>query len=282
MHNYNLPKSYLSASQLKCLFKCERQYYYKYVEGIKSPGNANMLLGSACHRTHEQIYKDKMAGVPLITPKQTAELVVFNFDSVAKEAVENDGADPIPDKDKDVLYGEIINVEASYVENIVPSVIPIAVELEFIYTSRCGIDLLMYVDLVKQLHEDDANSRSVIDYKITQKKWNIQTLLSDVQFILYTKALDIPQIEIHNLVKGSRKAPAKAKYTPTYIGELDIASNIRCLQTTYAPNEYEHLENIIEYSAMKISSGVFAPCDPSNWVCTPKWCAYYGICRGKK
>lgn len=241
-----------------------------------------MLQGSACHKTHEMLYNDKMAGTPLPNSKQTAELVVYNVDEIIKEAVEEDGAEPIPEKDKDVIYGDIINVETSYAENIIPHIVPIATEVEFIYTSKCGVDMLMYIDLIKQLDPDNSNSRSIVDYKISGKKWSFTQLAGSLQFILYTKALDIPHIEIHNLVRGSKKHPVKLNYKKDYTGELDVATNIRCLQTTYVRNEYNHLEDIIESAAKMISSGIFMPADPSSWVCNEKFCDYWNMCRGKK
>ena len=40
----------------------------------------------------------------------------------------------------------------------------------------------------------------------------------------------------------------------------------------------------VEYVADLIKKGVFPRCDPTltNWVCTPKWCGYYEMCKGPK
>lgn len=240
-----------------------------------------MLQGKAVHKTNEMIYNDKKAGLPLIPRKQAAELLVYNFDTALKEAVEEENFTPPPTIDKDMLYGEIINVGCEYIRTIVPHIIPVATELEFIYESRCGVDILMYIDLVKQSIPELPMSRAIVDYKITGKKWTYAQLAGDLQFMLYTKSLGISEVEIHNLVKGKKKDPVKTNYVNNYVNELDINASLKCIKTTYKENEYNHLETIIESAARLISSGVFMPADPSSWVCTEKWCEFYRECRGK-
>ena len=274
---YTLPKEYLSASQISLLQKCGRQYELRYVEGKKSHSNINMVSGSSIHKTNEMLYTDKRNGVSPLTQKQVAELTIYNFDTIVTE----EDLPPVPAKDKDIYYSDIIPVAVDYAEHIVPYITPIATELEFTYTSKCGVDILMYIDLIKQLREEDPNSRSVVDYKITGKKWSIAQLTGSIQFMLYTKALGIPNIEIHNLIRKDKRSIPKNKYTPTYEKELDISQNLKCLQMEYPPREYDHVENIIERSARQISAGVFPMADPSSWICTEKFCSYWDICRGQ-
>ena len=40
----------------------------------------------------------------------------------------------------------------------------------------------------------------------------------------------------------------------------------------------EDLNEVVEL----IKKGVFLRCDPTSWVCTPKFCGYYQKCRGPK
>lgn len=285
MHTYNLPKEYLSASQIKLYQKCGKKYEYIYVLGQRPKNNKiniNMLQGISIHKTNQMLYEDKIQAKQSLSNRQVAELVVYNFDESEKEAVEQKGLEKVEEKEKDLYYGEIIIPACNYADAVVPHVIPVATEMEFKYESKCGVEILMYIDLIKQLNEEDARSRGIVDYKISAKRWALPQLLGDLQFMIYTKALGIKDIEIHNLVKGSKKSPIKSTYKEEYTEVSDLASNLRCVKTRYPENEYDHLESIIEMTAKGISAGIFMPADPSSWVCTPKFCEYYQECRGAK
>jgi len=51
---------HISISQIKTFSRCELQWYYRYIKGMKIPPNGNMICGSAAHIGFEKIYTQKM------------------------------------------------------------------------------------------------------------------------------------------------------------------------------------------------------------------------------
>lgn len=248
-----------------------------------SPPEAALLMGSSAHETLEVYYKEIMKGEEPLTPGMVSEYSV----SVLEENADEVGF-TLAGKEKDILTTQLEIATGSYVSHIAPGVVPIAVEEEIKYESRCGVPVLGYLDLVREatdLEKTILGCNTVLaDYKFTNKKWSLPQLMNSLQFNLYNIATGISAIEIHNVVKTEKpskglKVPSADFKEPTVA--LDVASNIRVLRHNFAGDENTHFENLIESAAKLITSGLFMPCAPDAWCCTADWCGYYYRCRGK-
>lgn len=251
MH-YNLPKGYLSASQIKLLFMCGLKYEYRYIKDIHVPSNYAMSIGSAAHKGFEYFYKEKIKGC--ITSSN--DILDYALTELEKHTS--------VDTKEATIMGYVV---PPYIDNVAQNVTPLEVEKEIKYTSKCGVELLGYIDLLTQ--------GTICDYKITEKKWDIAKLQGYLQFIGYGLATGINKVNIHNVTK-SNGLKSKTEEKP----HVKDIGNIRLLDWEYTQREYTHLELIIERAARTISSGVFMPCEPTSWVCNEKWCEYWGMCRG--
>jgi len=47
-------------------------------------------------------------------------------------------------------------------------------------------------------------------------------------------------------------------------------------------NDRQILVEDVEETVFLIKQGHFPRCDPTSWVCTPRFCGYYERCRGPK
>ena len=283
---YELPRGYLSASQLSTYYSCGLKYEKMYVENKRGAKNRKeMHKGSSVHRTFQTMYNDKLGGEEDLTPIQAEELGVFYLEKTYEEE-ENS---PLPENEKDELINDVTSVVKDYTVLVFPHIIPVATEVEFKYKSECGVPILMYIDLLKRRPDGDGNV--ICDYKITNKKWTQQKLLGELQFLLYTMATGLNQVEIHNLKKlgeqlelGSKKKRGKRATIQEYNDvdpQLDLSEQTRILRAEYPGYERSYMEMLIERGAQGISSGMFLPAKPDSWMCTPKWCEFFEECRGK-
>ena len=269
---YELPNGYLSASSLNCLLTCPRQYEFRYIERVPVAPTASMLTGTALHRSLETYYRGVIANpANRLTPAQMADLAEATLhEMLTSEEHYLTGAE------QEEASVTVRDLASAYAEHVAPEIVPLAVEQEFVWLSRCGVPILSYIDL---RHKLPNGSESIADYKVTSKRWTIDKLVNSLQFNLYSMVTGIGNIEIHNLVKA---APAKRASTAKPVDDvIDVAPNLRILRRYFDGSANGYLEDLIERAAKLITSGVFMPCAMDAWCCNPDWCSYWNICRGK-
>jgi hypothetical protein len=282
-HRFTLPKEYLSASQINMLQRCPKQYEFRYVEGLIVPPNAALLIGKGVHSGHETYFQMILDRQQPLLPLQVAEFAISEMEA---EAEEKDI--PFDGPEKDEVIQIVQNAVIPYITHVAPLVTPLAVEQELRYTSRCGVDLLGFMDLLRAENDYEVKAGQpagarIVDYKVTAKKWAVNKLINDLQFNLYGLATGIRQIEIHNLVKTATKSKVNKQVAADYTAPTqDVASNIRIIRNEFGTEENDHFEGIIEDAARQISSGIFPRCAPDAWCCNADWCGYWKMCRGKR
>lgn len=275
MEKFTLPKGYLSASAISTLLRCQKQYEFRYIHDIIAPPSVALLLGSATHATFEDYFEDYLATKVRKPSKNVADISVAKLEEeITKRDFKLTGSE------FDSAVYEIRGLTTAYIDNVGVTIEPASVEDEFRYVTEHGIEILGYIDLKNHLGiGTPAEKLGIIDYKITGKKWNKAKLENSLQFHLYTMSTGITDIEIHNLVKGSKSKTLPKK--PPVDGVLDITSNIRVISHTFDDSEHDHFSELVLQCARQITSGIFLPCDPESWCCNESWCGYWHLCRGK-
>lgn len=231
---------------------CGLKYEFRYVKEMYVQSNWNMSVGSAAHKGFEYFYSEKIKGC------NTKSDVVLDY------AITELGKHVKVDTPEATIMGYVVT---PYIDKVAQSITPLEVEKEIKYTSKCGVDILGYIDLL--------TPGAICDYKITEKKWDLAKVQGDLQFISYGLATGINKVLVHNVTK-SNGAKSKTEEKPNV---KDIG-NMRLLDWEYSQREYNHVELIIERAARTISAGVFMPCEPTSWCCNEKWCEYWKMCRG--
>ncbi len=268
---FTLPNDYLSASSLSCLLTCPRQFAFRYIDRIPVPPTASMLTGTALHRTFESYYRGVIANPDnRLTPDQMADLATVTLEETL--TTEEHYLKPEEQEEAGVTVREL---STSYVKHVAGTIMPLAVEEQHVWTARCGVPMLAYIDLRHQLPD---GSQGIVDYKITGKRWTPDKLTNSLQFNMYALVTGLQRVEVHNLLKA---APAKRSAAKSIDGVTDIAPNLRILRHAFDGSGNDHLEDIIESSARLITAGVFTPCAMDSWNCNPEWCGYWHLCRGK-
>ncbi len=267
---YILPKGYLSASAIKTLQTCPRQYEFRYIHGIINPPNAALAVGSVAHKTLEIYYTDAMNSSVRLTPAQVGEL----SGDVLSDWVE-DNEHTMSEPEREEAHKLLPGMMHCYSEKIGKNIKPLKVEQEVRFTMASGVPMLAYLDLV---HERDGQE-VLADYKITGKKLTAANVANSLQFNLYALMTGIGALDVHNIVKAKTKPVARISDAD---GVTDLTSNLRRLEHTFDGGDAAHFENLVEASARLITSGIFMPCAPDSWCCNSDWCGYWQLCRGKR
>jgi hypothetical protein len=53
---------------------------------------------------------------------------------------------------------------------------------------------------------------------------------------------------------------------------------LQSLPTTRGPEDWINLLHRVQLMLAQIATGIFPPCDPSAWLCSPHWCGYFWTC----
>ncbi|MBO4317038.1 MAG: hypothetical protein J5855_01985 [Mailhella sp.] len=84
---------------------------------------------------------------------------------------------------------------------------------------------------------------------------------------------------MHNITRTAPKA--KPRTMPPEEGVTDFG-RVRIIEHRFSGADWEFWEDLVATAAERITSGLFAPGDPSAWHCTPEYCGYWQLCRGKR
>lgn len=283
---YELPRGYLSASAIGTLMNCPRQYKYRYIDGLIIPPTAALVTGSVMHKVFEEYYHDAMVSPVRFTVDQAVEMAC---DTASDYIVQNEIK--LTDSEINTMFDDVRPLTRTYIENVAQHIKPLGTEEEVRVTLTCGVDILAYLDLRHEIQYTDEQVKTaaengevlekvgLCDYKITGKKWTPDRLKNSLQFNLYTYITDIHDVQIHNLVKVPYKPVASRRQVEP--GVQDYASNLRVLNHTFNGEDNAHIESLVESAARLITSGIFMPAPMDSWCCTPDWCGYWSLCRGR-
>lgn len=244
-----LPKDYLSPSQINMYIRCPLSYYFRYVEGIKLPPSGAMTYGSSIHKAIEYNYSQKVESHTDRPIGEMQEVFAAEFDS-RRDNTDWQGDNPDELKDHGVKAIEV------YQEEIGVHTQPVMVEQE-VSVPVGGITLKGFIDLV-----DDK--RRVRDLKTTSKTPSSIGMQYSIQLTAYSYA-----------------------YSKTY-GQLPAAVGLdflvknktpKCVQLSLEFGELAHarFERLVETVVKCIRNGLFYP-NPNNYLCSPKQCGYFEMC----
>lgn len=267
-----IPKGVISPSGFTMYRKCPRQFEYAYVLEMKKAPGVSMLKGTAIHKGAEVVHKHTI---------ETGKLMAMD---AAVAAVSDRWEQGVPDiedwsdDDGNVLHAGVVkdntisNFRAYYVQ-AVPLIKPVAAEKPFArkigtVPMRGVIDLIDSIEGEHTLDDDPdlppPRVEAVADLKTSKARWAQQKLDHDVQMTIYAYVEDTSRVRVDLLLDQK----TGAKYCP--------------MRTTRTRNDKKLLVEDLEQTVDLIKKGIFPRCDPTSWACTPKFCGYYHICRGKK
>ncbi len=262
VNNYEIPKDYISHSQVGMYLRCGEQYRRRYLENEVIPPRVVMLKGSGVHEGMKHNNRQKIESRVDLPKKDIIELSVVGFeDRVAKEGLMLTPDELSVGKDKIVggAKDSIVSIAGLYADVMAPTIQPIHAEETIII----NIPKLPPIKTVLDLIDDQKNVR---DAKISGKKKSQKDVETSLQLTMYAIAFrvlkgELPASVLFDVLVDKKKP------------EYQIAKSYRDMEDFNAGLQ------ILITALNGITKGVFLPAPEGFWGCDARYCGYYESCK---
>lgn len=276
-----LPRNYLSVSQVNMFRRCPRQYYFRYVKGeIVAPSSA-LVEGTAVHTGLEVGHRESLR-----VDRVPVDVMLDAYHDTWKEQKqdivwgEGETEDVLVDRDQKFLT----TYNKDFLHSLYPEVgedgAPMVERRFWMTVGECSIPFLGFIDLVAENHvipvigETDKKKKKkkpddpddpgtgeleVIDHKVVGRMIPRDRVHSDLQLTAYAAATGLTNVRFHCFLKTKN---------PT----------IRTIASTRGRRSIRWFEHVVTEIAKSINTGLFPP-GSSEWWCSPKWCGYWDLCQ---
>jgi|11BtaG_2_1085332.scaffolds.fasta_scaffold00898_3 RecB family exonuclease len=246
---YDLPRNYLSASQVTKYLNCPKQYELEYVlnQRPERPRAVALGIGSTVHKMVELNLQSQIDGVFM------EESEILKHESLSEMLVGCDYEGE--DIDYWTTYSQILY--KTWYKGVGNSIMP--VKSEFGFDSLVGdVPVRGYVDYL----DNSTGKMEICDLKVAKRSKSEADCRNSVQLAMYAIVENIPDVRFDTVCK-------------TKIPKVGIA------RYSFAKSELDYFTDLIGEVATNISRGNFPMTSPDSWLCTTKWCAHFDKCRGK-
>lgn len=243
------------------LLRCPQQYEHRYIRGIVAPPGVALIVGKGTHRANASDLLAKMDGGELLS---SDEVKAIAADATKREWDAQEVAldDEEKAKGADTVKGEAVDrsvvLASLYHEEIAPVVEPTAIEQSFTLPLPSGDELTGFIDV--------NTAEKIRDTKTTGKSPDAEAAAKSLQLTGYIWA--DWEIGGRKQIKGGTLDHLVSLKKPKAITQ----------ETTRTTGDFDALHTRLDYAGKTIRAGLFAPCDPGQWCCSPKWCGYWSAC----
>lgn len=250
----NLPREYISYSQIRLYQTCPKKYYYSYIENISTQINDKVFLGVVFHSVIEHYFKEKILGNDT-NIETLAEIFTQKFDTLRKEQPVKWDCSVEETRKRGIAFVRY------FVRNVAVNISPLMAEKElWVELPDSGIKLKGVLDLV----ETDL---SITDFKTSTAKWSKSRIKSSyLQVVIYRYLFEqnfgkiIPQLKLRVLFG---KNSTHIKHQELIVKPQDVDFN------------YSQMFEIINHVIESIQKGLFEKRD--NFTCN--FCEYKELCK---
>ena len=248
---------YMSHSKINMLLRCPRSFEFRYVYGLKIPPAGALVQGSSYHKGLEVGYKYKMEHNEMPPEKSVLEAADQGWIDRLSEWTEISWEG----KDKGKLKDEVMGTLSFYVQNVMPQINPIMIEQK---------EEIKVGDIPCVRVRDVVTNEGVIDHKLAADPYSILDKPKDIQSLAYLYP-DGGRFWYHVGVKGrtSNSQVLKGKPHKFVVQVIDFSRT---------KSEVDWWVDLLNKCYAQIKAGIF-PANPSNWLCSEKWCGYYQRCH---
>ena len=272
-HETHALVSTISPSKLGMWMRCQQQFAFTYIEGMRKAPSAAMVFGTAFDQTASSAYMERIAFGRL--PEQ--EQIDSEFADTylrARDEVEEWG-----DDDPDAMLDEGVALTRTWRTSIARYVEPIRVQepidIPIAETTASGEDACAAVGIdpaARIIGFADLRARVkdgrefIADHKVGRKRWSDADITRSVQSVVYTMGARVSDFYLHvgqRLAKGPR---------------FEIVG-----RTVHA-HEHDSLVNRVLIARRQIAlaaqAGDFLP-NREHQLCSRKWCGFWRECVAK-
>lgn len=249
-----------SQSKLGMFTRCGMQYKFRYIDGLRIPPGVALIVGTATHKAVEYDLTNKIQSGELLPLEAVQDLAALAFKANWNASEVKVDEDELAEagsmaKVKGAASDKAVRLASLHHRKVAPSISPVHIERYFrLELKGYPFDLDGFMDV----QEPDA----VRDTKTTGKSPSKDEADNSMQLTMY------------GLAFRSLEGRNPAKLILDYL--VDKKEPQEVTQTSERSDEdYRRLVMRAERAHEAIDKGVFIPTDPSNWVCSAKWCGYW-------
>lgn len=246
---------HLSASSLYTWNTCPRQYYYRYIRGLKEPPKGVMILGGASHVGNEVNYRQKMQTREDLPVSQVQEVVADAFHKKVQEAKDYSDGVKWENADPGAVLDQSVDCAGVHVMDIAPLVQPVSVEEKVEYQVNDELKLVGFIDVI-----DDKGT--IIDNKYVGKA----PPQSDADQNL--------QLTCYSTMTNSTGAVDNVRLDAVVKNKTPVAKMVSSQRTEKQREAFiHHVLNVFD----AIKKGSFVE-RTQGWHCSEKHCGYWHRC----
>jgi hypothetical protein len=268
-------KPTLSDSALAMLYRCGKQYEFRYVENIKVPPGSALIVGISTHDSvahNMRSKKDTGALLPLEQIKDTASDQVKGLWQQGVK-LNKDEVKEGPKKAKAEAIDTAVGLSALHYSELAPKIKPKEVE-RFFRVELIGypMDLTGRIDLEE---EDD----SLRDTKTSARSPSQADVDASDQVTIYSLGKTIVDgATPEQLAKAFSVTQriVERKLTMDYLVKTKV-KKVVSLETKRTEAHLHRIFRLIEQAVVVIEKGAFMP-NPNGWWCSKNWCGYWDRC----
>lgn len=263
-----MPQRPFSCTQVGMFMRCPAQYEFRYMYDMKFPPSGAMALGSAYHNTLADVFAEKMHDRDA-SNERVQDVFATQWERViTTQVVAEDGDWAMPgqeidwgEEDPNMVKDMGISLASLYNQRIAPTVEkPCSVETKAEFMVQ-GVPFVSVSDVITPCR--------VIDHKVKAKRFSAEDISRELQPMAYTYPTEDrgKDFEYHVALKQKKLAID----TPYADPKLKLKPN---------EGDWAWFEVLVTKTASAVGAGVFPP-NPNGWHCSPSWCGYWNICKGK-
>lgn len=248
-------------SMLGMFLRCPAQFERRYIQGEIIPPGIAARRGSATHKAAEINHAQKL------TTRE--DLPVDSLQDAARDEylrlVKNEGVfipkEQVSEKNKLLAEGLDASTRLTklYRDDLAPRIQPILAEKYL--TVDAGLDLPL---------------AGTIDV-LTEENW-----LPDLKTADKSKMADEADNSLQLTFYSGLIANHIQKWPDRISLEILVNTKepkLQSLETIRGPEDWKNLLLRVHLMIAQINTGLFPPCDPGAWICSPKWCGYFDSCK---
>lgn len=254
-------KPHLSPTQLNMYWRCGQQYYHRYILGERRPPGIALVVGRSVHESVEADMLSKLQDGELLETEEITDRVrdaitgYLQGELILSDLEREEGEA----RTKATAVDLTVALSLLHHTDLAPTIEPDQVER--------GVRLVLKghpFDIEMRLDLRDTGGH-IRDTKTAARKWPQARVDTDTGLTMYhwaSKTIGPPHSDDVFLDCLTKTKTPKAVTLETTRDDEDHTVALR-----RAVNMWEAREK-----------GIFVPCTPDAWVCSPKFCGYFESC----
>jgi hypothetical protein len=253
--------TYVSQSMYGQFNRCPQQFMRRWINGEITPPGIAARRGSSVHKAAEVNHVQKLLSSVDLPVEQLQEEARDEYVRLVTERGVFIPRDQVGEKNKLLAQGldDATRLAKVYAEELAPQIQPIWAERRVFLDAGLEVPLAGTIDVLAVGH-----------------------ILRDMK----TSAKTQPQAFADNSIQLTWYAGLVAQESGIWPFRIlmDVlitkkVAELETLVTNRAPQDFANLIERVGIMLAQVETGLFPPCQPDNWMCSPKWCGYWYSCK---